>query len=488
MSEDMATNKAAAPAAAIDPSLYQQVNFNTNLRKGDPVRITAVRDSDKLDEKILFGYPFNTMQEDGRFFIRFAGNSPSGGSDFEILSAGKKLFSSRVNVPGIPGAFEATVGAPIINGMGPEGHPPCILEVGQNDFSQGLPAIPTREQANDFKQHLQGLWYDTKWGRIPAWGLDVIWEQDREHFDGCLAAHRDVGDSHLVFDLTWAYREPGTILPWQLLNGRDWTQSLRGFKDMLLYVIKQGFFIDLPLGGDGLSVNPNPGYRQYNDPVGDTYGYEWLMANIGRVVKALRGDFDSECADGLNTLPWIVFRPGWDAVFYGWSKAGEPDSAMPARVRAFGAQLKVAAAPNDVLLYIEHDMGHIPTGKGPADFEPGGTMEDYDGVMSEYENGLERTNDQNPDTNPGTQFWMIADRLAGEDGKSTWRRPADMPNGPQWDPSPPFYLGAKNKRGHYIRYVGYEWGIYLQVRGRYPTAQCDQDRAYVRNCGVRHTG
>ena len=90
---------------------------------------------------------------------------------------------------------------------------------------------------------------------------------------------------------------------------------------VLYEVIADGFFVDLTLAGDGLGIGPG-----YNDPVGKTYGHGWLVNNLERIIRALQGDNTPERPD---LTPYIIFRPGWDAVFYGWGgEEGRDDKSQ----------------------------------------------------------------------------------------------------------------------------------------------------------------
>ncbi len=327
-----------------------------------------------------------------------------------------------------------------------------------------LPAVPTREQVCGAVTWLQGLDYDTvEFGVIPAWGLEVLSPESRQR---AYQAHHAVGNTQVHFELTGSYKEPNTLWPDLIRNGADYSQNLPEFKKRIREVVCNGFFPDIPLGGDGQSVNDNPQFGEYNDPVGSTYGYQWLMLHLEEVLKAMRGDADSACPDGEDLTKYCMFRPGWDAVFYGWT---------PEQVNQFGILFRTIL-PNGYLA-IEHDMGHIPVGNGPADYEPGGIMQNYDTIMSEFPNMLARNSDQNPDTNPGTQTWMIVDRMA-----RPWNRPADMPNGPRWDPDPPFYLAAPTPRGPFF-YNKYEYAEYDYSHGRCTKQDVQNCRGYLVSLG-----
>jgi hypothetical protein len=176
------------------------------------------------------------------------------------------------------------------------------------------------------------LTYDTvEFGPIPAWFYAGLNESDRER---ARATHKAAGDTHIPVSIAAAYKEPGTLWPEKLKQGYDFAYDLEGLRAVLIPIIEDGLFVDLPLAGDGMSKSPAPGPGEYNDPVGNTYGFEWLMNNLDRIVKGLKGDGTPSRPD---LTPFIIFRAGWDAVFYGWSPGpGEVPDLQPTRVKKFG--------------------------------------------------------------------------------------------------------------------------------------------------------
>lgn len=327
-------------------------------------------------------------------------------------------------------------------------------------FKKGsvLPAAPTRAQVCGLKTSLQGLTYHTtQFGPIPAWfyaGLNPI---DRAI---ARADHKAVGDTHIPISISAAYKEAGTLWPDALKEGYDFTQDLDGFRAILTEVICDGLFVDLPLAGDGLGAGPG-----YNDPVGNTYGHQWLMANLPRFVKALQGDG----ATKPDLTPYIIFRPGWDAVFYGWGVDGEVPDRQPDRVRDFGALFR-RLLPNGYLA-IEHTPGNIPCGEGGGDFAPGGIMRTYDTILSEFKTVHEDS------------CWQVVARMV-----RPYHRPPDQTAGD--DPNPPFYLAPGTERGPYF-YVAFEptkGGVYEWCRGNCTLADVEDVRSYLRGLGCALTG
>ncbi len=330
-----------------------------------------------------------------------------------------------------------------------------------------LPPIPTREQVCRIKMSLQGLTYQTaQYGAMPG---VFFWSSYADRKTSVFPAHRAVRDTHLPVGVSGSYNEPSTVWPPEITKGGDITDDLPAFKRQLREVIDEGFFCDVPLSGDGESVRQDGSVihkGEYNDMVGSTYGYTWLMQNLVRILKAIRGDADSECPDGEDLTPYCIIRPGWDSVFYGWEPSRE-------KLRAFGALFR-SVLPNGHLA-IEHNTGHIPAGEGVGDWQPGGCMYDYDTLLSEYngtENGLVHDD----------AVWQIAARTLGTVARGgTYVRPPDQPADD--DPgNPPWYLQGGNPRGPYYS-IAFEFSAYWWSRGKVTREQNDKDRAYLTSIG-----
>lgn len=337
------------------------------------------------------------------------------------------------------------------------------IRVGLYKAASVLPAPPTRTHICGIKTSLAGLTYDTtEFGPIPAWFYAGLNDTDRVI---ALNAHLAAGDTHIPIGISEAYKEPGTLWPAELREGYDYAYDLSAFRAVLLPVLEAGLLIDMPLAGDGLSVNPDPQQGQYNDPIGNTYGYEWLMNNLPRIVAGLQGDGTPANPD---LTPYIIFRPGWDGVFYGWGDSSVPDP-QPSRVKAFG-ELFRSLLPNGYLS-IEHTPGNIPCGEGGADYAAGGLMQNFDTILSEFNTVHEDS------------CWQVVGRMV-----QPYNRPPDQPSGD--DPHPPFYLAPGNPRGPYF-YVAFEptvGGVYQWARGQCTLADVQNVRAYLHGLGCSLTG
>jgi hypothetical protein len=354
-----------------------------------------------------------------------------------------------------------------------------------------LPLVPTRAQVCAVQHSLAGLTYHTtQYGDVPAWFYGALNAEDRAEARAC---HRAAGDTHIPMPVTEAYREGGTLWPPALADGYDYTsdEGLEMYRALATEMIADGFFIDCALGGDGLGLGPD-----YNDPVGRTYGCGWLMANLERMIRALQGDGTPERPD---LTPYICFRPGWDAVFYGWGgvETAQMSAPVPLRwrfVRALVGEIPMPAQMSATelddqqtrvkqfgelfrsilpagYLSIEHTPGNIPCGEGGGDYAPGGLMTTFDTMMGEYHTFHEDS------------YWQIAGRML-----DAYHRPADQPAGD--DPNPPKYLGPDSPRGPYF-YVVFEPttnGVYEWCRGRCTREQMQQEDAYIRATGATLTG
>jgi len=348
-----------------------------------------------------------------------------------------------------------------------------------------FPPVPTRAQVCAVQHSLAGLTYHThEFGDVPAWFYGRLNPEDRAEARAC---HRAAGDTHIPFPLTEAYREGGTLWPAALADGYDYTSDagLQTYRAIASEIIADGFCIDCAMGGDGLGSGPG-----YNDPVGRTYGCQWLMANMARMITALQGDGTKQNAAG-DLTDYISFRPGWDAVFYSWGGSAQKSMvplrwwrhriSMPVqlstkelddqqqRVKAFG-ELFRRILPNGYLA-IEHTPGNIPVGEGGGDYQPGGLMTTFDTIMGEYNTFHEDS------------YWQIGGRMI-----RPWHRPPDQPAGD--DPNPPMYLSHDSPRGPFF-YVVFEptkHGVYEWCRGRTTREAMQQEDAYIRASGATLTG
>lgn len=317
-----------------------------------------------------------------------------------------------------------------------------------------FPVAPSRDQVCGIKITAQGLtvtissgpyagtypWFEPGLQCLP----DLVSRQE------VYAAKKAAGDEHLILEFSTnsgsIYNEGGQ--PFQAFITPSFEQNPAQFLALVEEVIQAGFVPIVVYDGDN-GDNPVDGYpnalRQL--PILDA-----LMQTSGH------GDL----------RPYILFARFWDGVFYGSS---------PENIQNFGTQFR-ALNPNGYLA-IEHQPGRIPVGGGPGDYAPGGKMDGYDVVCSEFDNGLPR-NDDPTGNNPGCSMWQVVGRMV-----QPYIRPAEQPPTTDSYP-PPFYFVASPRGPRY--YCAFEFDIYPWVRSAVSAAQVQADRAYLRAMNVGYTG
>lgn len=324
-----------------------------------------------------------------------------------------------------------------------------------------FPPLPSREQVCTATVGFQGLTATTAdYGTFPMFGPETTTLSDADLQSYCAQIVAQ-GFSGAEISVSWQYEEPGFLMP---VPGRDLSQDLPEL------IRRVGVMLRVPgikgvsvfLAGDGRSAPKNPdGSYPYNDPVGWTYGHEWLMDNLPRIVAAFQTSPDGDLTQR------VLFWPGYDGVFYGWGNEGEPD-LQPQRVRDF-VNLFRSVCPNGYLA-IEHTPGHIPTGEGDSDWITNGPLDGIDVVGSEF-------NDPITPNPPGDQVWQIVARMV-----HPYTRPPNQPSGD--DPNPPFYLHDSSRGPRF--YWAYEYATYPWTRGFRTVAEVGQDRAYFTAMGVQY--
>lgn len=312
------------------------------------------------------------------------------------------------------------------------------------------PSQPTRDQLLAVRVGFQGETVTTtQYGSFPAFGPETTTLSDEDLRSYC-AQLATRGWTHGEIAISWQYDEPGFLMP---VPGRDLTNDLPELVRRVGIMCDYFTGVLVFLAGDGRSAPKNPdGSYPYNDPVGHTYGCEWLMEHLHRILDAFRPH---------DLYKRVVFLPGYDGVFYGWGNTGEPD-LQPQRVVDFGRLFR-ALLP-DGYLGIEHTPGNIPVGEGGSDWAAGGRMQVYDLILSEFFWPV-----------TGDQVWQVIGRL-----NRPYHRPPDQPAGD--DPNPPFYLAATTPRGP-VSYVPYEYATYQWTRGQVSAADVQSARDYFHAMG-----
>lgn len=322
---------------------------------------------------------------------------------------------------------------------------------------ENWPEAPTRAQVCSVVVPFQGFTvHTTQYGSFPSFGPETSTLGD-EDLVGMFEQIKAANGTHAEFALSWNYDERDFRYP---VAGRDLSHDLVELRRRLELAIRSGLFIKLSLAGDGRSKPKSAaGLYPYNDPQGWTYGYEWLMENLSRIIAGL------DSSSGRDLTEFTVFTPGYDGVFYGWgNNSGEGNvDKQPERVVNF-AKLFRSILPLGHLA-LEHSTGHIPLGEGGSDFLPGGKMMDFDVILCEFENW--------PTT--GDSTWQIANRLL-----QNYNRPPDEPAGDDTVRRP--YINAPTPRGPFF-VVAYEYATYSWVRGRITAEEVQRGRDYYRRLG-----
>lgn len=344
------------------------------------------------------------------------------------------------------GNVDAWIVDPATLGYGPPPYNPQWQILTPQLQATGIPA-GTRESLCTAPQTFQGLTVQTQqFGAGPLFDPLVGWltgptaAADRR---AIYAAH--AADKMITVSLSGAYNEAGQF--YQNVPGRDFSQNL----DELAALIQEiatvgGLYTDLRLAGDGEGAGPG-----YNDPVGMTYGHDWLMANLERIVTGL-----------ASVHQYIRWCPAYDAWFYGWT---------PDQVKAFGQKFR-SILGSSAALCGEFTTGVCHCGNGEADYAPNGPLYLYDLFQSEYD----MSNGGHNDT-----LWQIGARMLGP----AYVRPADEP--PPDDPDPPFFLVGGTDRGPFYT-CGFEDWLYDWVRNNVSLQTVQNYRQYKRGVGYALVG
>lgn len=137
-----------------------------------------------------------------------------------------------------------------------------------------FPPAPTREQVCGVRCSFQGVAVD-----LPGFGTvrnpgGFAYSLDRAGRDACRAVSRQLRDTHVLRNLSYAYSEQDFTYP---IPAGDFTNRLDEFHDLLVEDIREGFTPLVCLSGDGQRYNPD----------GGTYGFQWLLDNMPRLAAAL---------------------------------------------------------------------------------------------------------------------------------------------------------------------------------------------------------
>lgn len=398
------------PAPAPAPAPIPNFAIGIVVQRADLSRI------DDATVQLHYVDGYHTQQTDNNGYTQFVVPADLPDSDVIIDAAGFDTFRAHVTIVDKQNYFYAL--APVA--------PP-------------FPPPLTKAQVLRVNTTFQGLDCATSQFGVLPWFDAALFSLNASDRQGIYACKKSVGDDHAVvqFDSNSGsiYNEPGQ--PYQQMNGAAFATNLPGFVNAVEEVIQHGFTPIVFLGGDD-------GSTCGQTPVPPQCGYVIASSEFPSAYQALK----NASVGDLNQ--YVIYMPGWDGVFYGWT---------PAMLGQFGTQVK-STCP-ECYLGIESQTGHIPAGNGPADWAPGGLMSQYDIVFVEF-------NDSNihDDTT-----WQILGRLLGP----AYKRPADQPTGD--DPHPPFYL----MNGQVVDC--FEYGEYEWVRQLFTLDEIATMRAYLYSAG-----
>jgi len=333
----------------------------------------------------------------------------------------------------------------------------------------GLQAIPTRAELLGGQCTFQGLIVQTEqYGPAPLFDPMIPWLDRPRDRAACYAEKRRVGDTIVCLALSGQYHEgdPHNFL--ERIPGRDYSQNLPAFRDVLTEALTVGGMrgIRLMLAGDGLGAGPG-----YNDQGGMTYGHDWLMANFPRIF------------DGLSDFsPYVVWYPGFDGYIPGW--AG-PENDWH-RVNQWLAFARAIVGQSGYLGSYE-SAGYWAWSGETNDYSHDEGLE-VDQVCFElpYPMGPPLTpvpadfcNQSDNVRGPFDQVWQISNRALGP----AYRRPPDQPACDDDKREPGIGDGKHGKR--FLNCA--EFDTYGTVRGLDPAITA-QRRAYLRSLGWEFVG
>lgn len=365
----------------------------------------------------------------------------------------------------------------------PDGMDPSNVQLLASHVDPPLPTF-TRDQVCGAQLTFCGLMINT-----PEWGSQPWFELAYQCNDQSRALIRQqkkaAGDTAVLLSFFTQpgqriYDEPGQWLqPLASLAG-EWNPQ--DFRSLVLEVLADNMVPIISMDGDN-GMDPTNGAPNALR--------QWPI--LAELLNDVRKD--------------VLIARFFDGVFYG---------ATPESIREFGRAVR-ASWGNDANLAIQHNPGHIPVGNGPADYRPGGMMEDYDVIVSEMDwpaaitpppaiIGATWNADHGGyvpvfagDASPWMNIWQIVARC-----QVGYRAPANQPfdvpaiaqDGPQQGQAvqvssdtrnPQCYLAPMNARGKYFYWM-MEDGLYQFVRRQNTVEQLRQAGAYYRSMGIQYVG
>lgn len=164
-----------------------------------------------------------------------------------------------------------------------------------------LPPLPTRGQVCQIRSAMQGLMVTLPdYGTLPFFPPLLGWI-DAKNRAALYPQLRAANVTHVIICVSGQYKESDT--PYANIDGKDYSKDWPALLALVDECVREGFIVLLKMAGDGQSVVVDGKYV-YNDPVGWTYGHDWLMANL-KIITTLLKDYEG----------YILYSPGFDGVF-----------------------------------------------------------------------------------------------------------------------------------------------------------------------------
>lgn len=201
---------------------------------------------------------------------------------------------------------------------------------------------PSRDQIVNVKANLCNL-FDSD--GIPIFDIylaTLLMQGDTAKFNEWIDLLRSAGSTHINLALSYNYNE---FLGWgnYPLPGMDFTDNLGDFSNIIIQIQNLGFIPIIKLATDGQSYDPN----------GWTYGWQWGMDNLPRILPVFN--------TFINDVLWST---GFDGCFPDWSRQQTIDMLQMLRGN-LGSDACIDTEFNG-----PGTVGYCHMGNGPGDWTP----------------------------------------------------------------------------------------------------------------------
>lgn len=318
-----------------------------------------------------------------------------------------------------------------------------VLLYGPTDGPKPPIDPPTRDQLLRGQLTFQGLTARTQqYGTFPWFAPILGWLDNPQDRRACIKMHLDAGDQLVNLAVSSQYKK----FAYADMVGKDFSRNLPELRDRIQEALDIGATgVALMCAGDGHGDGVH-----YNDPVGWTYGFEWLVLNFGRIHDVL-GKLDD----------YIIYFPGYDGVVPGWATSDtyvypdEVDRWLLFARQIVGAKylgLELAAGyahwggesrnyTSEAGLCLDVIAQEFPIQIGPPDSPPKPWSQ-----MSDSER------------DPWSQVWSMMAHL-----QRPYNTPQDQIDA-GFDVHAPYYLSQPTDRGPRV-YWAFEYDTYLWSQG-----------------------